>query len=129
MTGFTEIDGLRLDGLTKGIPGGTSPFRLADIGARNWNLLREDLPLPLAVLKRSALDHNSHWMQRYLDLSGVRIAPHGKTTMSPQLFQRQLDDGAWAMTVATAQQIEVARRHGVRRIVLANQLIGRQAIR
>lgn len=129
MTEFSDIDDLRLDGLTKGVPGGTTPFRLADIGARNWNLLREDLPLPLAVLKRSALDHNSHWMQRYLDLSGVRIAPHGKTTMSPQLFQRQLDDGAWAMTVATAQQIEVARRHGIKRIVLANQLIGRQAIR
>lgn len=129
MTGLDDVDGLWLDGLTKGVPGGTAPFRLADIGSRNWNLLREDLPLPLAVLKRSALDHNSLWMQRYLELSGVRIAPHGKTTMSPQLFQRQLDDGAWAMTVATAQQIEVARRYGVKRIVLANQLIGRQAIR
>ncbi len=129
MSGLADIDGLSLDGLTKGIPNGTAPFPLTDIGSRNWNLLREDLPLPLAVLKQSALDHNSRWMQRYLDLSGVRIAPHGKTSMSPQLFRRQLDDGAWAMTVATVQQIEVALRHGIKRIVLANQLVGRQAIR
>ncbi len=60
--------------------------------------------------------------------AGVSIAPHGKTTMSPQLFARQLDDGAWAITLATAQQVRVARTYGCARIVLANQLVGRQAI-
>jgi D-serine dehydratase len=27
---------------------------------------------------------------------GIDLAPHGKTTMSPQLFTRQLVAGAWA---------------------------------
>jgi D-serine dehydratase len=45
------------------------------------------------------------------------------------LFRRQLADGAWAMTVATVQQVQVCRAAGINRIVLANQLIGRQAIR
>jgi D-serine dehydratase len=58
----------------------------------------------------------------------VKIAPHGKTTMSPQLFARQLADGAWGMTFATADQIRVARRFGVARIILANELVGRANI-
>jgi D-serine dehydratase len=120
---------LLLDHRVKGMPGGVEPFALGRIGERKWNVLGEDLPLPLAVLKERALTHNSGWMQRFLGLSGAKIAPHGKTTMSPQLFQRQLGDGAWAMTVATVHQLQVARDFGVGRVVLANQLVGRQAVR
>jgi D-serine dehydratase len=118
-----------LSGLVKGVPGAVAPFALRELAAKGWNLLREDLPLPAAVLKTSALDHNDRWMQSFLKLSGAVISPHGKTTMSPALFRRQLDHGAWAMTVATAQQIQVCRAMGIKRIVLANQLVGRQAIR
>ncbi len=124
-----EIEDLLIDDRTKGIPGGVAPFRLGDIGSQSWNLLHEDLPLPVAILKASALAHNGKWMASFLELSGAVISPHGKTTMSPQLFERQLDDGAWAITVATVHQIQVCRRYGFSRIVLANQLVGRQAIR
>ncbi len=117
-----------LDHRTKGIPGGTAPFRLDAIGAKGWNLLREEVNFPIAVLKDSALSHNSAWMRDFLARSHAVIAPHGKTSMAPQLFQRQLDDGAWAITLATPQQMQVARDFGVSRIVLANQLVGRQAI-
>jgi D-serine dehydratase len=117
-----------LTDLLKGIPGGTPPFALAEIAARKWNVLRGDLPLPLAVIKQSALEHNSRWMQAFVKLSGVQIAPHGKTTMAPQLFARQLADGAWGMTFATADQVRVAREYGVSRIILANQLVGRQNV-
>jgi len=124
-----DFDALVLSGLVKGVPPGVPPFSLREVGAKGWCLLNEDLPLPAAVLKSSAIDHNDRWMQDFLRLSGAVIAPHGKTTMSPALFRRQLEHGAWAMTVATAQQIQVCRAMGLRRIVLANQLIGRQAIR
>lgn len=123
------LKALLLDHRVKGMPGGIAPFPLSRIGEHRWNVLREDLPLPLAVLKERSLAHNSAWMQRFLELSGARISPHGKTTMSPQLFARQLADGAWAMTVATVHQLQVARDFGVHRLVLANQLVGRQAIR
>jgi D-serine dehydratase len=128
MMSLKDIDATVLDGRVKGIPGGVAGFPLGSIGGKGWNLLREDLPLPVAVLRRSALARNSKWMREFLALSGAVIAPHGKTTMSPQLFQQQLDDGAWAMTVATAQQLRICRDFGIARIVLANQLIGRQAI-
>jgi len=127
--GQDEIAASRVDHRTKGMPGGIEPLRLDAIGAQGWNLLREDLPLPLAVLKESAIAHNGRWMRDFLLRSGAVIAPHGKTTMSPQLFDRQIADGAWAITLATTNQIQVARDFGFSRIILANQLVGRQPIR
>jgi D-serine dehydratase len=67
-------------------------------------------------------------MDGFQKLTGVALAPHGKTSMSPQLFQRQLADGAWAITVASVQQLRVCRAHGIARVLMANQLVGRQAI-
>lgn len=106
----------------KAIPSGTEPFPLSEMARKNWNVLREDLPFPLALLRESALRHNSRWMREFLARTGTKLVPHGKTTMSPQLFHRQLDDGAVGITVATVGQLRVCREHGVDRVVLANQL-------
>jgi len=119
----------QLDDTLKGIPGGTKPFPLSQIGQRGWNVLREDLPLPLMVLKRSVLHHNIRVMQSFLEEHGLSLAPHAKTHMSPQLVQLQLSSGAWAITAGNVSQVQVFRRFGVQRIILANQLVGRQNVR
>ena len=54
-----------IDGKTKGIPGGVAPFPIGDIGAKGWNLLAEDLVLPVAILRDSAIRHNSAWMRDF----------------------------------------------------------------
>jgi D-serine deaminase-like pyridoxal phosphate-dependent protein len=77
---------------------------------------------PVATLRVSALDHNLAVMGRFCAEQGVYLAPHGKTTMSPQLFARQIAHGAWGITVATPWQARVCRAFGVRRILLANEL-------
>ena len=123
------MEPLILDDRIKGIPGGTAPFPVTEIAAQGWNVLREDLPLPIALLKDAAVHHNSRWMQRFVEASGAHIAPHGKTTMSPELFKLGLDDGAWGLTLATVGQLQVARRFGINRVLMANQLVGKQAIR
>lgn len=129
MTNRTRLDpSTPLTGCDKGMPGGMEPISLAQVGAQGWNVLREDMPLPLAVLKKDAIEHNSTWMRKFLAETGAHIAPHGKTSMSPQLFDLQIKDGAWAITVSTPHQIQVARAAGHQRIVLANQLIGRKSI-
>lgn len=115
--------------IEKGWPAVAGALPLRDVGREGWSLLREDLPLPVALLKASALAHNGRWMRSFLEHFDVRLCPHGKTTMAPQLFARQLRDGAWGITVATVQQLLVCRRFAVPRVLLANQLIGRQAIR
>ena len=96
------------------------------IASLHWNLLREDLTLPCAVLYRDKLQHNLGWMRQFIDAYGLKLAPHGKTTMAPALFHMQLASGAWGITLATAHQTLAAYAHGVRRVLMANQLIGKQ---
>jgi len=107
----------------KGYPRTQPPRRRSEVGAAGWNVLAGDLPLPLAVLKREALEHNLAWMQSRVRAWGIDLAPHGKTTMSPQLFQRQLDAGAWGLTFATVTQLAVGVAAGARRTLIANQVV------
>ncbi len=118
----------QLDDRFKGYPPGAPALALSAVGHQGWNVLGEDLPFPIPVLKQSALAHNETWMRDFTAAVGVSLCPHGKTTMSPQLFERQLAAGAWGITVATVHQLGIAYRHGVRRFILANQLVGRQDI-
>jgi D-serine dehydratase len=62
-------------------------------------------------------------MQRLVSQAGVSLVPHGKTTMSPELFHLQLDEGAWGITFATVGQLAAGVAAGVRRAVLANQVL------
>lgn len=105
------------------VPSASVP--LSDAGRLEWNLLAEDVSLPAAVLYADRIEHNLKWMQAFVAEYGVKLAPHGKTTMAPQLFRRQLDTGAWGITLATAHQTRAAYHGGVRRVLLANQLVGR----
>ncbi len=127
-TAIEALENFMVDDTIKGYPDGVAGVPLGQIGAQGWNLLREDLPLPVAVLKAAAVANNSRWMQQFIGLSGAVLCPHGKTTMSPQLFQRQLDDGAWGITMGTVDQVRICRGFGIARIILANQLVGRQGI-
>jgi D-serine dehydratase len=116
-----------LEAIDKGLgplPAGALPA--GDVSHLNWNLLREDVSLPAAVLYADRLAHNLHWMQQFVTAYGVRLAPHGKTTMAPRLFRMQLAAGAWGITLATAAQVQAAYHGGVRRVLMANQLVGRQ---
>ena len=112
--------------LNKGLGHLPHPIDREAIAKLGWNLLKEDISLPSAVLYEDKLSHNLDWMQRFIDAYGIQLAPHGKTTMAPALFRRQIERGAWGITLATAHQTLVACQHGVRRVLMANQLIGRE---
>jgi D-serine dehydratase len=86
--------------------------------------LLHHISLPALVLHQSALEHNLRWMQAFVSSAGAALAPHGKTSMMPGLFGRQLAHGAWGITLATATQTRAAYAHGVRRVLMANQLVG-----
>jgi len=107
----------------KGFPHGHVAMRLDDVAANGWNVLAGDLPFPIALVKREALAHNIAWMQEQARTWGIDLAPHGKTTMSPQLFRRQLEAGAWGLTFATVTQLAVGVGAGARRTVIANQVL------
>ncbi|MBB5501858.1 amino acid deaminase [Paraburkholderia sp. MM5384-R2] len=122
----TNYQGATIDPYSKGlgmVPG--TSVQLKDAARLEWNLLAEDVSLPAAVLYEDRVEHNLKWMQAFVAKYGVKLAPHGKTTMAPQLFRRQLETGAWGITLATAHQVRAAYHGGVSRILMANQLVGR----
>jgi D-serine dehydratase len=106
----------------KGFPGHHTPVDISKIGLQKWHVLKGDLPLPLAVIKETALQHNLLWMKDFCDKRQLDIAPHGKTTMSPELYARQLEAGAWGISFANVFQASLGIRHGVQRIIIANQV-------
>lgn len=123
----TNYQGATIDPYSKGlgmVPGAS--IQLTDTARLEWNLLNEDVSLPAAVLYADRVEHNLKWMQAFVAEYGVKLAPHGKTTMAPQLFRRQLETGAWGITLATAHQVRAAYHGGVSRILMANQLVGRR---
>ena len=109
----------------KGLGAGPDPLEAGAVAGQGWRILAGEVSLPVAVLRDSALRHNLDWMSGFMQAYGVELAPHGKTTMSPELFAMQLEAGAWGITLATAPQVRDAYRHGVRRVLMANQLVDR----
>jgi D-serine dehydratase len=112
-----------LDARLKGYPADAPPLTPAQIGAQGWRVLAGDLPLPLAVLKQAELRHNLGWMQRHVAQAGIALAPHGKTTMSPELFAAQLAAGAWGISFASVHQLALGVAAGVPRALIANQVV------
>ena len=110
-------------------------FAPAMYGRRLASLLEDGVGLfdgtfspPLMVLKSGAVKHNIAAMAAYCGEHGVDLAPHGKTTLAPQVFARQLAAGAWGISVATPAQVGLCRAAGVPRVLLANELVDPAAI-
>ena len=55
MIDVRTIEASTLDPSFKGYPHRAPPCAVADIGRRGWNVMRGDLPFPVAVLKEAAL--------------------------------------------------------------------------
>ncbi|CAM3398730.1 amino acid deaminase [Kibdelosporangium persicum] len=119
----------RIDWRFKGMPDALFGRTVAEALATNPKLFTDGFVGPLVVLDNDAIDHNLATMRRWCESRGLALSPHGKTTMAPQLFQRQLDAGCWAITTANASQLRVYRAFGVSRILLANQLVDPNALR
>ncbi|MFD6098671.1 alanine racemase [Nocardiopsis flavescens] len=118
-----------VDWRTKGVWWPGEPVAAADLAARRDRLFDGPFTWPLLVLRESALARNTAALAGFTRRHGLLFAPHGKTSMAPALLERQLEAGAWGITVATANQALAVRRFGVRRILLANELLEPEVIR
>lgn len=105
-------------------PAGVSPTQFEDTLARERpDLFTGPFSWPVMTLDAADLDHNMAVMAAFCARTGFELAPHIKTHMSRQLWQRQHAAGAWGATVATGGQMRTARSWGTRRLLLANQLL------
>jgi D-serine deaminase-like pyridoxal phosphate-dependent protein len=87
------------------------------------DLFDPSIRLPAFVLRETALAHDIALLAGFCADRGISFAPHGKTTMSPEIFRRQAEAGAWAITVAHPWQAEVALEAGLTRILIANEVV------
>lgn len=116
----------QLDWRHKAIPATANGSTHAEFLAAKHTLA--DLQTPLLTLDSAALQANADHLAAWCKEHGVLLAPHGKTTMSPQLWAEQLKRGAWGITLANFAQLRVAREFGVRNLQLANSLTDPHAI-
>jgi D-serine deaminase-like pyridoxal phosphate-dependent protein len=93
------------------------------------NIFDDDFMFPVMVLAENDVAHNIDTVARFCRDNRISLAPHGKTTMSPELSHRQLDAGAWGITASTASQARIFRAFGVPRIVIAHQVVDPAAVR
>jgi D-serine deaminase-like pyridoxal phosphate-dependent protein len=128
-TVIIDIPAERADWRTKGfwLPDGS--LTGADLAASRPGLFDGGFTWPVMVLRQRAAQANIDTMAAYCARHDMDFAPHAKTAMAPTLIERQLEAGAWGMTVATANQALVLRRLGVPRVFIANQVLDPTVLR
>lgn len=115
-----------LDWRHKAVPAALHGRTAAEFASGDVRLA--DLQTPLLSLDDAALRGNIAKLAGWCAAHGVRLAPHGKTTMAPALWAAQLAAGAWGITLANAAQLRIGRRFGVANLMLANALTDPSAI-
>jgi D-serine deaminase-like pyridoxal phosphate-dependent protein len=125
-TAVAALADRRLDWRHKAVPATANGTTHAEFVAAGHSLA--DLQTPLLTLDAGALQGNAHRLASWCKDHGVLLAPHGKTTMAPQLWTEQLNRRAWGITLANFAQLRVAREFGVQRLQLANSLTDPHAI-
>ncbi|MER6530335.1 amino acid deaminase [Streptomyces sp. NPDC001508] len=126
---LARLAGERVDHRFKGLPPDAAGLTVGELAAQRRNLFTDGFTTPVLTLSAERLEHNLKLMETYAARHGLAFAPHGKTSMAPQLFNRQLAHGAWGITLAVPHQVRVARAFGVERVFLANELVDAAALR
>ncbi|MFF1913346.1 amino acid deaminase [Streptomyces sp. NPDC058239] len=113
----------------KALPPDAEGLTVGALAAERRNLFTGGFTTPVLALSAESVEHNLALLETYAERHGLAFAPHGKTSMSPQLFARQLEHGAWGISAAVPHQARVYRAYGIRRIFLANELVDAVALR
>ena len=112
----------------KGFPIDSYGKTLEQFLATNPNLFTANFQFPIMVLKESAVKNNIAQMMSFCNSVDAQLAPHVKTTMSPQLAQMQVAAGARALTVANFWQGRIFLKHGFKNLIIANEVLDPTAI-
>ena len=112
----------------KGFPIDSYGKTLEQFLATKPNLFTTNFQFPIMVLKESAVKNNIAQMMSFCNSVDAQLAPHVKTTMSPQLAQMQVAAGATALTVANFWQGRIFLKHGFKNLIIANEVLDPTAI-
>lgn len=112
----------------KGFPIDSYGKTLAAFLATKPNLFTANFQFPIMVVNEAALKNNIDRMASYCKSVGAELAPHVKTTMSPQIAQMQTNAGAYALTIANFWQASIFLGFGFKKLIIANEVLDPSAI-
>lgn len=112
----------------KGFPIDSYGKTLEQFLATKPNLFTANFQFPIMVLKEAAIKNNIAQMMSFCNSVDAQLAPHVKTTMSPQLAQMQVAAGATALTIANFWQGRIFLKHGFKNLIIANEVLDPTAI-
>ncbi|GAA2395272.1 amino acid deaminase [Streptomyces glaucosporus] len=124
-----RLAGEVVDHRFKGLPPDAAGLTVGALAAQRRSVFTGGFTTPVLTLSAGALEHNLRQLGDFCARHGLAFAPHGKTSMAPALFARQLALGAWGITAAVPWHARVYRAFGVRRIFLANEVVDAAALR
>ena len=88
-----------------------------------------ELDTPSLLIDRAVLESNLRFMQDYANAQGVALRPHTKTHKMPAIALMQMELGAAGIAVAKVGEAEVMAAHGLRDILIANEIVGEAKLR
>jgi len=83
---ITEIQDSLITHRYKGIPGGTTPFRLTDIGQQGWNVLQQSIELDDNLPYAEPWG----WMQPTRHALGALLLEQGHIAEAEQIYRADL---------------------------------------
>lgn len=94
---------------------------------RRWTDL--DIATPGLVIDRDILDHNLDEMAGIAAAAGVELFPHAKTHRMAEAGLRQIARGAHGLCVAKLGEAEAFAAAGIKRLFVANPIVGETSAR
>ena len=89
-------------------------------------MLKHDLDTPSLLIDLDLVERNIAEMAAFFRGHGVGWRPHTKGQKVPEIAHMELEAGALGITCAKLGEAEVMAEAGIRDILIANQVVGRQ---
>jgi D-serine deaminase-like pyridoxal phosphate-dependent protein len=125
---ISQLSDIKISADFKGFPLSAQGKTISEFLRTKPNIFTSDFLFPVLLLKESALKNNILNMKRFCDTHKVKLGPHVKTTMSPQLANLQLQNGAAWLTIANLQQLLVFKDFGFKDFFIANEVANDAAL-
>lgn len=89
---------------------------------------KTELDTPALLIDLDKMESNIQTMADYFTTVNAALRPHLKTHKTPMLAHKQIAAGAIGITCAKLGEAEAVIHAGIRDVLVANQIIGRQKI-
>jgi len=125
---ISQLSDIKISADFKGFPLKAQGKSISEFLSTKPNIFTSEFLFPVLVLKESAIKNNIANMKKFCESHKVKLGPHVKTTMSPQLANLQIQNGATWLTIANLQQLLIFKDFGFKDFFIANEVANDSAL-